>query len=222
MSDDTSTWAMIHAERKALAATIEDLTPEQWSAASLCGGWSVGFLAAHVLAGAEQTAGNFVTGMVATGFRFNALMERDARRRSRLSPAQVADRLRARTTTTNHPPAPVMAMLGEVVVHGEDIRRPAGVVATVADRAADACLQMYTAANFPVGGKKRIHGLRLIATDTGWSWGTGPEVTGPAMSLLLAMTGRPAGLAQLTGDGAALLAGRMTAEPGGRLAGQTA
>jgi len=222
MSDDASTWAMIHAEREALAATIEILTAQQWTSASLCGGWSVGFLAAHVLAGAEQTAGSFLTGMMATGFRFNALMDRDARRRSRLSAAEVAGRLRARTTTTNHPPAPVMAMLGEVVVHGEDIRRPAGIAGTVADHAADACLQMYTAANFPVGGKKRIHGLRLIATDTGWSFGTGPEVAGPAMSLLLAMTGRPAGLAELTGDGAAVLAGRMTAEPGGHLAGQTA
>ena len=55
MSDDARTWAMIHAERKALAATLEGLTPEQWATASLCAGWTVGFLAAHVLAGAEQT-----------------------------------------------------------------------------------------------------------------------------------------------------------------------
>ena len=55
MSDDARTWAMIHAERKALAAELENLTPEQWATASLCAGWTVGFLAAHVLAGAEQT-----------------------------------------------------------------------------------------------------------------------------------------------------------------------
>jgi hypothetical protein len=61
---------------------------------------------------------------------------------------------------------------------------------------------MYTAASFPVGGRSRIHGLNLVATDTGWSYGAGPKVSGPAMSLLLAMTGRPAGLDGLTGDGA--------------------
>jgi uncharacterized protein (TIGR03083 family) len=214
MSDDAATWAMIHAERKALAATIEELTAEQWDSPSLCAGWSVGFLAAHVLAGAEQTTGRFLGGMVTTGFRFNALMEREARRRAQLSRQQIADRLRQRTTTTNHPPAPVMAMLGEVVVHGEDIRRPVGLPGTVADDAANACLQMYTKASFPVGGKKRIGGLRLVATDTGWSYGAGPEVSGPALSLLLAMTGRPAGLDDLSGDGAAELGQRVTARAG--------
>jgi uncharacterized protein (TIGR03083 family) len=211
MSDNAKTWAMIHAERKTLADTIEKLTPEQWNAASLCSGWSVGFLAAHVLAGAEQTAGHFIAGLTATGFRFNALMERDARSREQLTGQQIAERLRLRTTTTNRPPAPVMAMLGEVVVHGEDIRRPAGVQGAVADDAVNACLQMYTKASFPVGGKKRIGGLRLAATDTRWSYGTGPEVSGPAMSLLLAMTGRGAGLGELTGDGAATLRQRITA-----------
>jgi uncharacterized protein (TIGR03083 family) len=214
MSDDAATWAMIHAERKALAATIEELTAEQWDSPSLCAGWRVGFLAAHVLAGAEQTPGRFLGGMVTTGFRFNALMEREARRRAQLSRQQIADRLRQRTTTTNHPPAPVLAMLGEVVVHGEDIRRPVGLPGTVADDAANACLQMYTKASFPVGGKKRIGGLRLVATDTGWSYGAGPEVSGPALSLLLAMTGRPAGLDDLSGDGAAELGQRVTARAG--------
>jgi uncharacterized protein (TIGR03083 family) len=214
MSDDAQTWAMIHAERKTLADTIEGLTPEQWGSPSLCAGWTVGFLAGHVLAGAEQTPGNFIWGMVTTGFRFNALMERDARRRGQLSPEQVAERLRQRTSTTNHPPAPVMAMLGEVVVHGEDIRRAAGVAGQVSGDAANACLQMYTSANFPVGGKKRIAGLRLVATDTGWSYGSGPVVSGPAMSLLLAMTGRAAGLDGLTGDGAAALGQHLTVAAG--------
>jgi uncharacterized protein (TIGR03083 family) len=141
-------------------------------------------------------------------------MEREAHSRAQLSRQQIADRLRQRTTTTNHPPAPVMAMLGEVVVHGEDIRRPVGLPGTVADDAANACLQMYTKASFPVGGKKRIGGLRLVATDTGWSYGAGPEVSGPALSLLLAMTGRPAGLDGLSGDGAAELGQRVTSRAG--------
>ena len=164
MSDDAATWALIHAERKALAATIEALTAEQWLAQSLCQGWTVGFAAAHVLAGAEQTQGHFVRGMAASGFRFNAFMDKDARSRSQLTAQQIADRLRLRSTTTNHPPAPVVAMLGEVIVHGEDIRRPAGLEGTVADDAADACLLMYTKSSFPVGGKNRIQGLRLVAS----------------------------------------------------------
>jgi len=49
----------------------------------------------------------------------------------------------------------------------------------------------------------------MVTTDTGWVHGDGPEVTGPALSLLLAMTGRPAGLADLSGDGAPVLNARM-------------
>jgi uncharacterized protein (TIGR03083 family) len=104
-----------------------------------------------------------------------------------------------------------MAMLGEVVVHGEDIRQSLGLAGSVADDAANMCLQMFTKASFPVGGRKRIGGLRLAAADTGWAHGTGPEVSGPAMSLLLAMTGRAAGLDKLAGDGVATLSERLTA-----------
>jgi hypothetical protein len=91
-----------------------------------------------------------------------------------------------------------------------DLRRPLGLTAPVDADAANACLDMNTKASFPVGGKKRIGGLRLVSTDTGWSYGAGPEVRGPAMSLLLAMTGRPAGMDGLAGDGAPTLGQRLT------------
>jgi uncharacterized protein (TIGR03083 family) len=214
MSDDAKTWALIHSERKAVADTLAGLTPAQWEARSLCAGWTIRDMAAHVLVGAEQTPGRFMRGIAASGFRFDEMTKRDVRSLASLTPEQLVDRLGQRTSTTNHPPAPVMAMLGEVVVHGEDIRQPLGLAGTVADDAANACLQMYTKASFPVGGRKRIGGLRLAATDTGWSYGTGPEVSGPAMSLLLAMTGRAAGLGKLAGDGVATLSERVRAGVG--------
>jgi uncharacterized protein (TIGR03083 family) len=214
MADDTGTWRLIHAERAAMADTLEQLRPEQWSSASLCRGWTVRHAAAHILAGAEQTPMNFITGMVKVGLRFNTMIDRDAHRLAKLQPTQIIERLRLRTSTTNGPPAPTMAMLGEVVVHREDLLRPLGLQGAPADDAVNACLDMYTTANFPVGGKKRIQGLRLVATDTGWSHGDGPEVSGPGVSLLLAMTGRAAGLDGLSGDGAALLGQRLPARVG--------
>jgi uncharacterized protein (TIGR03083 family) len=214
MADDTTTWRLIHAERAALADTLETLTPRQWDARSLCTGWTVRITAAHVLSGAEQTPANFFRGMLGSGFRFNTFIDRAAHRMGALEPDQIVDRLRLRTATTNHPPAPVMAMLGEVVVHREDLLRPLGLQGTPSEEALDACLDMYTSANFPVGGKKRIQGLRLVATDTGWTHGTGPQVSGPGLSLMLAMTGRAVGLDDLSGDGAALIGQRMTARAG--------
>jgi uncharacterized protein (TIGR03083 family) len=207
--DDTKVWELIHWERAVMADTLAALTPTQWAEPSLCAGWSVHVMAGHILAAAEQTPANFMKGMVANGFRFNTMMDRNARRLGALSPTEIIERLRARTTTTNRPPAPVMAMLGEIVVHGEDVRRPLGLDNDTSGEAVAACLEMYTRASFPVGGKKRIGGLRLVASDVDWSHGAGPEVSGSGLSLLLAMTGRPAGLADLAGKGVTSLSGRM-------------
>jgi uncharacterized protein (TIGR03083 family) len=209
--DDVDTWKLIHAERAAVADMLASLSPEQWASASLCGTWSVQIAAGHILAGAEQTTGRFLGHMVTNGFRFNVMIDRDARTAGQLPPAEIIDRLRATTSTTNRPPAPVVTMLGEVVVHGEDIRHPLGLKGTTSPEALLACLEMYKEANFPVGTKKRIAGLRVVAADVDWSHGTGPEVSGPAAPLLLAMTGRTGALDDLTGDGVASLRDRMAA-----------
>lgn len=209
--DNAKTWSLIHNERAAMADTLATLTPAQWGEKSLCGNWTVHLTAAHIVVGAEQSTARFMKGMAASGFRFNTMVDRDARRMGALPPSEIIERLRARVTTTNRPPAPVMAMLGEVVVHGEDIRHPLGLHGNTSPEAVAACLEMYTGANFPVGGKKRIAGLHLVATDTDWTHGAGPEVSGPGLPLMLAMTGRSAGLDALAGDGLATLRSRMAA-----------
>lgn len=147
--------------------------------------------------------------MVVNGFRFNKMMDRDAKQVAERPPDEIIARLRARLTTTNRPPAPVMTMLGEVVVHSDDIRRPLGLPSDVSPDALVACLEMYKDTSFPVGTKKRIDGLRLVATDVDWSHGSGPEVTGQAMPLMMAMTGRVAGLDGLGGEGLTTLRRRM-------------
>jgi uncharacterized protein (TIGR03083 family) len=207
--DNAKTWDLIHAERAAMADTLAALSPSQWAEPSLCGTWTVQIAAGHIVAGAEQTRTNFMRRMAATGFRFNTMIDRDARRFGALAPTEIVDRLRATTTTTNGPPAPVITMLGEVVVHGEDIRRPLGQSGATNPEAIAACLEMYSKAGFPVGGKRRIAGLRLVADDVDWSHGDGPEVAGGGLSLLLAMTGRPAGLQGLSGEGVASLRDRL-------------
>jgi uncharacterized protein (TIGR03083 family) len=209
--DKASTWKLIHRERAAMADSLSELKPSQWSESSLCAGWSVHLAAAHILAGAEQTQLNFMKGMAAAGFRFNAMIDKDARRLGTLPASEIIERLRARTSTTNGPPAPVMTMLGEVIVHTGDILFPLGQARTISPEAVTACLEMYKTTGFPVGTKKRIDGLRLVATDTDWSSGAGPEVTGPALPLLLAMTGRAAAVDALSGAGLATLRSRMPA-----------
>jgi uncharacterized protein (TIGR03083 family) len=209
--NDARTWELIHAERAAMADTLAGLTPRQWAEPSLCAGWSVQVTAGHILVGAEQTPARFMKSMTANLFRFNTMMDRVARGTGALPSTEIIERLRVTAGTTNHPPAPVMAMLGEIVVHGEDIRRPLGLPGHADTEAIVRCLDMFSRANFPVGGKKRIAGLRLVASNLDWSINDGPEISGPGLSLLLAMVGRQAGLEDLTGSGVAELRRRMVA-----------
>ena len=111
-------------------------------------------------------------------------------------------------TSTKHPPGPTDSWLGEALIHGEDIRLPLGITRDYPTAAAVRVADFYKGSNLIVGAKKRIAGLRLTATDTDWAHGDGPEVSGPIVTLILAMTGRTVVLADLDGKGVATLADR--------------
>ena len=209
MPDTATTWRLIHAERARLADVFESLKPADWKKPSLCAPWDVQTTAAHILLSAEQTPGHFFSSLARSGFRFNAMIARDTAQLAAIAPADLISRLRARTTTTNKAPAPPMAMLGEAVVHGQDILYALGRSGGVDPDASRACLDMYKSASFPVGGKKRIAGLKLVADDVDWQHGDGPEVRGPAVPLMLAMTGRKGTVDELSGDGVATFASRV-------------
>jgi uncharacterized protein (TIGR03083 family) len=208
VSDNVATWKMIHEERARAADMLESLSPEQWTADTLCDGWNVRLVAAHMMIAGEQSPGRFFKGIVASGFRFDTMTQNDVRRVGQLSPSEIVARIRARTTTTNKPPAPAMAMLGEVVVHGTDIREPLGIADNTSMEAKLACLDMFKRSNFPVPTKKTIEGLKLRATDTEWTWGDGPEIAGPTVAILMAVTTRPP-LASLRGEGVEVLRNRL-------------
>ncbi len=204
----TEVWRHIHDERGALADVLSSLTADQWAAPSWCAGWSVQLTAGHVLAAAEQTVPNFYRELATAGFRFDVFTDRGARKLGALEPDELVRRLRARTSTTNHPPAPVVAMLGEVIAHGEDIRRPLGLRHRPSDAALVTVADSWKRTNLLIGSKRRIAGLRLQASDLAWSHGDGPEVIGPMLSLVMAMVGRKAAQADLSGEGLAVLATR--------------
>ena len=153
------TWTYIHAERAAMADTWAGLSAEQWGAPSWCEGWTVQRTAGHVLAAAEQTPLNFYKELLAAGFKFDVFTARGSERLAAVGPEELVRRLRARTSTTNHPPAPVVAMLGEIVVHGEDIRRPLGLHHEVPEEALVAVADSWKRSNLLIGAKRRIAGL---------------------------------------------------------------
>lgn len=202
------TWSSIHEERQALASDVAGLGPGQWSTPSLCTGWTVEDVLAHMVATAKMTPPKFFGDLASSGFRFNAMSARDIAKEKGGSGPETLEHFNAVLDRTTHPPGPLMAMLGEQVVHGEDIRRPLGISRKYPDESLKSVADFFKASNLLIGGKNRVAGLSLHATDTDWSSGSGPEVEGPMLSLVLMITGRKAALDDLTGDGVSTLRAR--------------
>lgn len=204
----SSPWPLIHAEREALAADLGSLTDEQWAMQSLCTGWSVRDVLGHMTATAKMTPPKFFAGLAGAGFRFNAMTEKDIAREATPNPSDGLAEFRRHVKDSTHPPGPLESMLGEAVIHSADIRRPLGMSREYPEEALTRVADFFKGSNLLTGAKRRITGLTLRATDTDWSTGSGPEVTGPHLSLVLAMVGRSAVLADLSGEGLATLRSR--------------
>jgi uncharacterized protein (TIGR03083 family) len=202
-------WPLIRAERVALIADLEDVSDPQWSTQSLCSAWTVRDVLAHMTTTAKMTPGRFFGKFAGTGFQFNAMNEKGVKQELGATPADTLARFKAQLDRTTAPPGPLDAMVGEIVIHSQDIRRPLGIAHTYQPEALTLVGDFVIRGNLLLGGKRRSTGLTLVATDVDWTRGSGPEVRGPLASIILALTGRKAGLADLTGDGVAILAGRL-------------
>jgi uncharacterized protein (TIGR03083 family) len=197
-------WPMLAAERSAFAAYLPTLPDSAWTRESPCPGWTVRDQVAHIVAGAKTTPLTFGPSMVISGFSFDRLGARGIRQAGNASPAELTAALRARIHAKTRPG---LAYLGEILVHGEDVRRAVG--APPADHPAEhliAVADYYKKSGGPVHGKRRIEGLRLSATDIEWTTGSGPEVRGPLVLLIMAICGRGFAAEGLSGPGTHQLA----------------
>lgn len=203
-----SIWPTIHAERRALADDLRTLQPQQWATPSLCSQWTVHDVLAHQLSLAKMTPPKFFVRFAAARFDFDRYIEGQAAKEGNGGPAQTLAAFRAATDRRTAPPGPKESWLGEAFVHGEDIRRPLGISREYPTDQVARAVAFYAGGNLVIGGKKRIDGLQLSATDTDFTTGSGPLVSGPVIELLLATSGRIAACTELTGPGVAILAGR--------------
>jgi uncharacterized protein (TIGR03083 family) len=199
---------MVHAERASLGEFLDTITPDQWTAPTWCDKWNVQEVVAHLTAAGNITAGHFFGGFVKSGFSFDKFVDGDLRNYSTGAPDDVKARYDAIITSTRKPPGPAYVALGEVMVHGEDIRRSQGTKGEHEPEHLVTLAELYKKTGAPLRAKKRIAGLKLRATDVDWATGEGPEVTGPCMSLILGMVGRTGALAECDGPGLETLRSR--------------
>ncbi|OBE96181.1 maleylpyruvate isomerase family mycothiol-dependent enzyme [Mycobacterium sp. 852002-10029_SCH5224772] len=198
---------MARAERADLADFLATCEPQDWEAPTLCTRWSVKDVVAHVISYEELgTLGllkRFAKGRVV---RANQVGVEEF---ASLTPQQLLEFLRSHLQ-----PQGLTARFGGMIalvdgtIHHQDIRRALGRPREVPPDRLVRILPLVPG-NPRLGAGRRIRGLRLRATDLAWTHGEGPEVTGPGEALLMAMSGRPAALADLDGPGRATLAARL-------------
>lgn len=204
-------WGMIAAERTALADELAGLTDEQWRTPSLCTGWTISEVAVHLGMGFHVSTPSFLWRMACSGFDFDKVADKYARSSTATTAERAAD-LRANAEHRFHPPGfGPEAPLTDVVVHGQDIRRPLGLAHGIAPDRARVVLDLLSSPKGvkAFGHKGLLDGLRLDATDTDWSTGSGDVVSGTADALIVTLAGRPAALDELSGPGADTLRSRL-------------
>lgn len=203
-----SFWHIIAAERAALAADLADLSDEQWATPSLCADWSVRDVVAHMTAAASKSAPAFLVGFARARLRMERMCARGVQNYLGSDPRNTLALFRAIQHARGGPPGPTAIMVGETLVHAEDIRRPLGIHHDYPLAELAQAMNFYVSTNLTLHARDRIEGLHLVATDFDFEHGTGERVEGPLMSLVLATTGRGVGCDDLSGPGVPVLRGR--------------
>jgi uncharacterized protein (TIGR03083 family) len=203
------TWDMIRSERASLVDALAALPAADWGRPSLATGWTVRDVVAHMIATAQMTPPKFFGGLASTGFKFNAMSEKNiAKVREARTDVDLVATYRSLIDARSAPPGPATSWLGETIVHGEDVFRALGGYREHPAENLTAVGDFYSGSNLLIGAKRRIEGVTLRADDSGWSHGSGPELTGPHIALVMAMCGRKVALDDLSGPGVEVLRAR--------------
>jgi uncharacterized protein (TIGR03083 family) len=181
---------LVAAELAALAVALEPLPESAWARPSLCAGWSVGNVVAHLTMASRYPAERFQAELAADDFDFQRMSDRLAARDGVLPPADLLDDLRSETMATFEQPGGGYAgSLSHVVIHGLDATLPLGLGRVGGDEAAVLVLDGLVSA-----GDRTVFGVPvdtpLRATDLDWHHGEGTARTATAGELIATLSGR--------------------------------
>ena len=205
-------WEATDAQRMTVADLLEGLSADDWQQSSLCAGWTIREVAAHLTLQQIGPGGAIAMMIRWRGSLEQTIHDTACRRASALPTGRIIAEIRATAGSRRHTiGVSYLETLTDILVHGQDIAIPLGRSLTMPPRAAAVAasrvLSMRWPPPLPAAGK--VAGFRLTATDTSWAAGEGPEVHGPMGALLLVCAGRLAALPQLAGPGAPALAARL-------------
>lgn len=204
--DKAEVWRHIHAERAALAATLADLPPEDWSHATLCTGWTVHDVAAHVIATPQIGWGEIAVMSVRNlGRGYNSMIFREVKRLGAQETREtiLADFDKYAASTHHVPTTTSVEPLIDALLHHQDIVRPLGLSRAMAPDAAAVAADRVRRLSFLMGTRRLVRSVRMVATDVDWTRGAGPTISGPIQELLMICSGREPDRSLVTGDGLA-------------------
>jgi uncharacterized protein (TIGR03083 family) len=204
-------WRVIDAQKVSLTDQLLQLSHDEWEHPSLCVGWTVRDVVAHLTLQHITVATAVVEMVRARGNVDRMIHDAACRRAARPVEHLVAD-LRAQVGSRRHPPVVTyLEALIDVLVHGQHVVVPLDRTHPMPPDSAAVAASRVWHLGAPWHAKRTMQGFRLTATDTAWSVGEGTEVRGPIDAILLALTGRPAKLSSLSGEGAAALTAQLQA-----------
>jgi uncharacterized protein (TIGR03083 family) len=196
MTNDTDLQPTVAAEFLALADVLESADDAQWDTPSLCAGWRVREVIAHMTMAARYTEPQFTDELRRYDFDFGRLSNEIASRDASLPTSELVANLRSETMQHWIPPGGgYHGALNHVVIHGLDVTVPLGVPRRSPDATIRIVLNDLTTGGIHEHFDTDIEGRSLQATDIDWSYGSGPAVRGTAQDLALFLCGRtlPAG-----------------------------
>lgn len=191
---------------------LAGLADEQWEQPTLCEGWTVRTMAGHLRQPAHYGFVRFVLVALRHHGDVDRAVDSIARRLARVPRDEVLDDLRRHAGDELDPPkVGLMGPFADTCLHLRDVARPLGLPVDVPTEHWVALLDYLVSPEVApaLAPRDRADGLRLVASDAAWRAGSGPEVSGPVEALAMAVTGRPAALCDLTGDGVTHLADRI-------------
>jgi uncharacterized protein (TIGR03083 family) len=215
VSGDSTHWQAIASEIRGLADQVEPLTPEQWATPSLCHEWTVRDVVAHLVVPRKTSRVRFILPFTAARVKARGNFDRAnaavTAKEAERPTAELIDDLRRNADRHFKPPGfGSEAPLTDVLLHGQDIRVPLGLETVgPVDRWRVALDTLVTAKARRVFGYFSLDGLCLTATDLDWTYGSGEQISAPAIALALAISERDARTGDLAGPGVPRLLSRL-------------
>jgi uncharacterized protein (TIGR03083 family) len=201
------------ANRRLIARLFAELDERQLATPSLCAGWTCRDVLGHLVMSLDLTFLRFLREVARDRGRPGVTSDRLARAYGTRPVPDLVKHLEGRSDAALSPPGVgPCGPFADSCIHLRDVAIPLGIATSPPVQDWTRVLDFLTTPRARAAGflpRGRLEGLRLQASDAAWSSGSGAPVTGTSEALAMSLTGRPALLDQLTGDGVLLLRQRV-------------